>query len=61
MKPNNRYQKAKAAARRKAQDFANDFEELVLSWYDLTSYQAYFETLGRRYGLIREFKENGII
>ena len=57
----NVYQIRKAAARDEAIDFQNDFNELVLSWYDLASYQAYFETLGRRYGLLREFRENGII
>lgn len=57
----NVYQIRKAAARGEAIDFQNDFNELVLSWYDLASYQAYFETLGRRYGLLREFRENGII
>ena len=55
------YNKRKAAARDEAIDFQNDFNELVLTWYDLMSYQAYFENLGKRYGLLQEFRENGII
>ena len=32
-----------------------------LSYGELSEIQAYFETYGKRYGLLREFKENGIL
>ena len=32
-----------------------------LSWGELSEIQSYFEIYGKRYGLIKEFKENGII
>lgn len=56
-----RYQQGKAAARGAAIDFSNNFENMNLSWADLAAIGDYFERLGRRYGLLREFRENGII
>lgn len=35
-------------------------DEGGLSWGELADIQSYFETYGKRYGLLREFKENGI-
>lgn len=32
-----------------------------VSWGGIMIAQEYFERLGKRYGLIREFRENGII
>ena len=32
-----------------------------LSWGEVAEISAYFETYGKRYGLLKEFKENGII
>lgn len=56
------YQKAKAAAREKAVEFSNNMEEMTagLSWGELAEIQNRFERLGRRYGLLREFRENAI-
>ena len=31
------------------------------TWYDAIGMQYYFEKLGKRYGLLEEFRENGII
>ena len=31
------------------------------SYGELAEKQTYFETMGRRYGLLKEFRENGII
>lgn len=54
------YQELKADAREKAIDWQIDFSESSYSWeYVIVSAQ-YFERLGRRYGLLREFRENGI-
>ena len=57
----NYYQKRKAAARSEAIDYQNDVAELSLSWWDVAHMGEHFEKLGRRYGLTREFRENGII
>lgn len=53
------------------QERKNDLEEKAkltqyvdiggLSWGELYEIQVYFETQGKRYGLLREFKENCII
>ena len=57
----NKYQIRKAAARDKAISYAH-----VLSYYspslsELAKWSNHFEKLGRRYGLLSEFRENGII
>ena len=54
------YEKAKAAAREKAVDFSNSCGEMNLSYADLVEIGNEFRTLGKRYGLLREFRENGI-
>ena len=33
----------------------------LVTYGELTEMQAYFETLARRFGLVHEFRENGII
>lgn len=55
------YQERKAAAREKAINWQNDFENHNYSWLELAQWQQYFEKLARRYGLTEEFTENGII
>lgn len=57
----NKYQQAKERARQKAINTQQHFSENSYSMGDLTYFAAYFEKLGKRYGLIKEFKENGII
>lgn len=37
------------------------FSELCYSWGDLAEWSAFFEEYGKKYGLLREFRENGII
>lgn len=54
------YQKAKARARESAIEFQKDVAEMSLSWWEISEVQEQFERLGRRYGLLREFRENGI-
>lgn len=56
----NRYQTAKANARQKAIDWQYHFAETSMSWETLIYWQSYFEKLGKRYGLLTEFRENGI-
>ena len=57
----NTYQKGKARAREEAIEWQMDFGNHNYSWGELAEYGCYFEQLAKRYGLVREFKENGII
>lgn len=52
------YQKRKAEVREEAIEYSYSEEEL--SYGELAEKNDYFERLGRRYGLLREFKENAI-
>lgn len=58
---NNQYQKAKNRARDKAIEWQLSFNDNNYSYGELAEYCSYFTKLGKRYGLIREFRENGII
>ena len=57
----NKDQQAKDRARQKAINTQQHFSENSDSMSDLADFAAYFEKLGKRYGLVKEFKENGII
>ena len=60
--PQTEYQKKKARAVEMAQDFQSSFAEgRQWSYGELAEVQKRFEKLGKRYGLLREFRENGII
>ena len=55
------YQELKEAARQKAIDWQMWVAEQNLSYGEFAEYAAEFEKLGRRYGLLAEFRENAII
>ena len=58
----NNYQRNKERIRQKAIDFQNSFADGKQYYYsELSEIQAYFEKQGKKYGLIKEFKENCII
>ena len=57
----NEYQKRKNAARQKAIEWQHDFENHNYSYGELADWGDYFAKLGKRYGLTKEFRENGII
>lgn len=57
----NKYQRAKENARNKAVEWQSDFCNHDYSYGELAYYGEYFERLARAYGLVREFRENGII
>ena len=57
----NVYQIRKAAARNEAIDWEDWKAERNLSYGEFAEWGNHFERLGRRYGLLREFRENGII
>lgn len=56
-----KYQKAKAAAQQEATEFSNNPDATAgMSWAEVAAISNRFERLGRRYGLLREFRENAI-
>ena len=57
----NKYQKNKARARQTAIAWQAAMSETAPTWGELAESTAYFEKIGKRYGLIKEFKENGIL
>lgn len=57
----NNYQKQKEKARLKAVDWQLDFESHNYSYGELAEIQENFERLAKRYGLVKEFRENCII
>jgi hypothetical protein len=56
-----KYQIAKARARDRAVEWQSGFCDQNYSYGELVYWQRYFERLAKRYGLVEEFKENGII
>lgn len=55
------YQERKEAARQEAINWQCEYGERSMSYGELADACEYFEKLGRRYGLMTEFRENGII
>lgn len=54
------YRELQERARQKAIDWQLDFPNHNYSWGELQIWHEYFYTLGKRYGLLKEFRENGI-
>lgn len=54
------YAERKAEARERAIEWQCEFADRVMSWGEVAEETAEFERLGRRYGLLTEFRENGI-
>ena len=54
------YKAKKEMARQEAIDWQNDFCNHSYSYGELCAFATYFEKLGKRYGLLKEFRENGI-
>lgn len=61
MKPISNYQRMKERARQIAIAWQHEDAQYPYSWEGASIVCNYFETLGRRFGLLREFRENGII
>ena len=57
----NKYQIGKEKARQEAMDWQLDFCNHDYSWGELAFFENYFTKLAKRYGLVKEFKENCII
>lgn len=60
MKQKKTYEEMKEAARSKAIEWQMDFENHNYSYGEIAYFQNYFEKLGKRYGLLKEFRENAI-
>lgn len=60
-KENNKYLIEKEKARNKAIQWQHEFSSKSYSYYDLMIQQEIFYKLAKRYGLIKEFRENGIL
>lgn len=55
------YRRGKANAQYKAIEWQADARNHAYSWEEVAEYQAMFYKLAQRFGLVREFRENGII
>ena len=55
------YQEKKEEARNEAIEWQREAGERCLSYAELAEAGAYFYKLAKRYGLVKEFKENWII
>lgn len=56
-----KYQKQKEAARAAAVEHQRTASQTAQTWQEVATSAAKFEKLARRFGLVREFQENGII
>ena len=61
MKTATEYRRRKEQARAAAMEHQRRAAETSQSWAEVAEDAARFERLGRKYGLLREFRENGII
>lgn len=57
----NKYTRGKARTREYAMQLQADLSERSISYAELAEIQIKLRNLGTQYGLIREFKENGLI
>ena len=55
-----KYQEQKEIVRNEAIEWQYDFCNHDYSWGELAYFEDYFYTMGKRYGLLTEFRENGI-
>lgn len=56
----NRYRQKKEQVRDFAAEWQEEFSENRYTWADVAAYADMFSRLGRRWGLLREFRENGL-
>lgn len=55
-----RYAEGKERARNEAIEWQYRFSDNDYSWGEILYWESYFRKKGKRYGLLREFRENGI-
>lgn len=56
----NEYQKNKIRIEEEARNWQLEFSDHNYSWGELAEWGDYFRKMGKRYGLLKEFRENGI-
>lgn len=56
-----KYQLIKENIRNNATSWQNNFERFDFAYGEIAEIQAFFAKLAKRFGLTREFRENGII
>lgn len=61
VKTMSKYREKQEQARQLAIDWQLNFENQSRSWLYCIEWANRFERIGRKYGLLREFKQNGII
>ena len=54
------YQRRKEQIREQAMEWQHNFCEQDYDMHEVYTWQTHFYKLGKRYGLLREFHENGI-
>lgn len=57
----NTYQKQKEKAMEYAIEWQYEFAENSYTWSECAEFTELFKKIGKRYGLLKEFGENGII
>lgn len=55
------YQKKKEELREEAKEHQNQVSALNLSWWDISAYTEHLTEKAKKYGLVKELKNNGII
>lgn len=55
------YGERKESVREVAVLFSNEFHNMPMTWGELAFMNAWFSAMGKRYGLLTEFRENGIL
>ena len=61
MKNKKTYAELKEEKRQEAIEWQMDWGNHNYSWGEIAYYSDYFYKIGKRYGLLKEFRENGII
>lgn len=55
------YKEQKQKARELAQTWQFNFANNNYSWEEIGEFTNFFTKLGKRYGLLKEFRENGVL
>ena len=55
------YKEQKEKARELAVQWQYDFANNNYNWEEISEFTDFFTKLGKRYGLLKEFRENGVI
>ena len=55
------YKEQKEKARELAIQWQYDFANNNYNWEEISEFTDFFTKLGKRYGLLKEFRENGVL